>query len=244
MPSWMGIRYEPVSARRKPDPSLPRGAVQVMTVFPDSPAAGAGVHVGDVVLGADGRRFDELHAIREWTMQSELGRPAQLDVRRGRDPLELTLVPGPFPIEMPELPGPPKVGSTAPPLDLELHRGEKLAGAHPRLLFFWATWCGPCKLSLPELLAFGEQQDVEILAITDEEPEQIDRFLQDFRGGFPEKIASDPLRAAFQEYGVSATPTFVLVGADGVVQAYQRGYTAEQGLQMEGWKYLRPAPTR
>src|SRR5262249_51532723 len=124
-----------------------------------------------------------------------------------------------------------------PPLDLELHRGTRVAGAHPRLLFFWATWCGPCKQSLPELLAFGEQQGVEIVAITDEDPEQIDRFLHDFKAPFPQNVASDPLRSAFQEYGVSATPTFVLVDAQDVVRLYQRGYSAETGLQVDGWKF-------
>jgi thiol-disulfide isomerase/thioredoxin len=213
--------------------------VKVMAVFPDSPAASAGLRVGDVVLGADGRRFDEVHAIREWTMRSEQGRPAELDLQRAGKPLELTLVPGPFPLQLPELPGPPKVGSTAPPLDLELHRGVAQAGAHSRLLFFWATWCGPCKQSLPELVAFGQQQGVEVVAITDEDPEQIDRFLKGFHGEFPENVASDPDRTVFQAYGVSATPTFVLVDAAGVVQAYQRGYSAEQGLQVDGWKYLR-----
>ena len=129
-----------------------------------------------------------------------------------------------------------KIGSAAPPFELELHRGARLEGAQPRLLFFWATWCGPCKQSVPELLAFGEQQGVEIVAITDEDPEQIDAFLREF-GEFPENVASDPLRVAFQDYGVSATPTFVMLDAQGVVQAYQRGYDAERGLEVEGWKY-------
>jgi thiol-disulfide isomerase/thioredoxin len=195
------------------------------------------MRVADVVLGTPERRFDEVHAIREWTMQSELGEPTRLELLRSGKELEITLVPGPFPIELPALPGPPKVGSTAPALGLELHRGVQLAGPHPRLLFFWATWCGPCKQSVPELLAFAEQRGVEVLAITDEEPGQIDPYLREHADRFPENVVSDPLRVAFQDYGVSATPTFVLIDEAGVIQLYQRGYSAERGLELEGWDW-------
>jgi thiol-disulfide isomerase/thioredoxin len=218
---------------------MPRGAVQVMTVYPGSPAADAGLQVADIVLGAPGHAFEETHAIREWTMTSALGRPTQLELRRGGRTLEVTLVPGPFPLELPALPGPPKVGSPAPTLELELYRGERLAAARPQLLFFWATWCGPCKQSLPELMAFAAARDVDVVAISDEEPAQLEPFLSK-HADFPAHVASDPLRAAFQAYGVAGTPTFVLIGADGVIQLYQRGYSAERGLQVEGWTWPGP----
>jgi thiol-disulfide isomerase/thioredoxin len=238
MPSWMGIRYQPLEAVRR-DERLPRGAVQVVSVYPDSPAAAAGFRVADIVLGTPGHPFEEVHAIREWTMQSELGRPTTLELLRGGEKLEVTLVPGSFPLELPALPGPPKVGSAAPVLSLETYRGPAIAEASgPRLLFFWATWCGPCKQSLPELLAFAQERGVPIIAITDELPEQLDEFFRGFDAAFPATIVSDPLRASFLSYGVSGTPTFVLVDESGVIRHYQRGYSAGKGLSVEGWKYL------
>jgi thioredoxin-related protein len=38
---------------------------------------------------------------------------------------------------------------------------------------------------------------------------------------------------AFQDYGVSGTPTFVLIGPDGKIAAYQTGYNAAKGLQLQ-----------
>jgi hypothetical protein len=49
-------------------------------------------------------------------------------------------------------------------------------------------------------------------------------------------IAIDPLRISFRNYGVSGTPTFVLIDGKGVVRHYQSGYTLDRGLQIEGWK--------
>jgi thiol-disulfide isomerase/thioredoxin len=245
MPAWMGIRYRPLSEDELEREKVEVGAVRVVTVFPDSPATGAGLEVGDVILGPPGARFEEPNAVREWTMRREVGEPAPLEIRRERRLKRVTLRPGPFPLEMPELPGPPKVGSAAPPIDVEVFRGpKKLAGNGPRLLFFWATWCGPCKASLPELLAFAESKGVEVVAITDEPAPKLEEFLGKLGEPFPEIVASDRYRSTFQNYGVSGTPTFVLVDAAGIVRHYKTGYNAKLGLGIGDWKWEKKAVSR
>lgn len=238
MPSWMGIRYQKIQPARRQALDLPRGAVRVIAVYPESPAEEAGLRVNDLVLGTPGEPFAEPHSIREWTMFSTLGRPTTLQLLRGEEPIELTLIPGSYPLELPKLPGPPKVGSAAPPVEVEPYRGGRLLASGSRLLFFWATWCGPCKQALPELLAFGDQRDVEILAITDEQPEELDAFFETFSERFPERVASDQERTTFQRFGVSGTPTFVLLDDGGSIRHYQRGYRIGSGLQIDGWSYV------
>jgi len=149
----------------------------------------------------------------------------------------VTIRPGPFPLELPKLPGPPKLGSAAPALDLEIFRGEAdLAAPRPRLLFFWATWCGICKHAVPEVLAYERTHDVQVVAITDEDAETLRPFFRDRRAEFPAIVARDPQRRVFQRYGVSGTPTFVLVDGGGIIRHYQTGYPAA-GLQIEGWHW-------
>jgi thiol-disulfide isomerase/thioredoxin len=171
-------------------------------------------------------------------MWSEVGAPAPLEVSRAGQTVRVTLRPVPYPLVLPELPGPPKVGSVAPPLKLDMFRGAtELAEHKPRLLFFWATWCAICKHSLPEVLAFGKERGVEVVAITDEDAETLRPFFLTMHEPFPDIVATDSLRATFRNYGVSGMPTFVLVDADGVVRHYQAGYTVQKGLQVDGWKW-------
>lgn len=238
MPAWMGIQYRPVGETPRKRYEIEKGAVVISTVFPDSPASKAGLEVGDIVLGPPSAPFLEPHQVREWTMRSEIDKPERLLALRDGKKLEITLKPGPYPLELPKLPGPPKVGSEAPPLKLELFHGQtKLSAAKPRLLFFWATWCSICHSAVPELMAYGAAKGVEVVAITDEDPEVLKKHFAEWKEPFPSIVAIDPLRTTFQSYGVSGTPTFVLVDEKGIVRHYQTGYSLAKGLTIDGWKW-------
>jgi thiol-disulfide isomerase/thioredoxin len=238
MPAWMGIQFRPPGQMSSRSSASAPGAVTVMTVFPGSAAANAGLQVGDVILGPPGHPFTEPEQVREWTMRREIGEPAALEVERNAQVRQVTLYPEPYPLKMPELPGPPKVGSVAPPLQLESFRGDHtLAAGRPHLLFFWATWCAHCKVALPEVMAFAAARGIEVVAITDEDANTLNGFFTQFAQPFPQTVAIDPYRATFQAYGVSGTPTFVLVDADGVVRHYGSGYNPAKGLGIEGWDY-------
>ncbi len=240
LPAWMGIQFKQATADVRKEHGLSDGAVSVRQVFPSSPAQAAGIEPGDVILGPPGEHFAEPAQIREWTMLSKVDVPRRLDILRGEERIRRTLVPGAHPGRFPELPGPPGAGDVAPPLRLSAYRGEvpeSLAGNGSHLLFFWATWCVPCKAALPELMAYSEATGIPILAITDERPEQLDPFFEQFAEPFPEAVAIDRNRATFLAYGVSGTPTFVLVGGDGVVVSASTGYSRKKGLAIGGWKW-------
>ena len=55
-------------------------------------------------------------------------------------------------------------------------------------------------------------------------------------------MATDELRRSFLAYGVSGTPTFVLVDGDGVIRSYSVGYSPAKGLGIEGWTWPGGAP--
>ncbi len=246
LPAWMGIQFGPPAERLRREHGLADGAVAVRIVYPGSPAEAAGLEVGDVLLGPPDNPFSEPRQVREWTMLQTPGEAREIEVLHEGRVVRRTLVPGEHPGKFPELPSPPRVGREAPPLRLTQYRGEpptSLANGEPHLLFFWATWCKPCKASVPELLAFAEERGVQVVSITDEDTEQLDRFFAGRTDGdFPALVARDPKRETFLAYGVSGTPTFVLVDGDGIVRSVSTGYTPAKGLAIEGWRWAgRPA---
>ncbi len=99
-----------------------------------------------------------------------------------------------------------------PAPDLELVRDgvpvPASAGAGPVLVHFWATWCGPCQTELPSLLAAASEEDVPLLALTDEPWSTVSAW---FEGSVPTAIVRDPTGGAAALWQVSGLPdTFVL----------------------------------
>jgi thiol-disulfide isomerase/thioredoxin len=245
-PSWLGVRFRAVTPSLRAERRLPAGANLLDAVYPDSPAEKAGIEVGDIVLGPPGRPFEAPRELREWTMTAPRGVPLPLVVvrpgERAEDDraFEAALVLGPTPVDLPNLPGPPLVGDRAPVLPAVLKPvGSKELpdlNGNPHLLFFWATWCAPCKKAVPEVMALAQSRGMEVLAISDEDEETVSRFLAERAEPFIRLVAVDPLRKSFVTYGVSGTPTVLLVDADGVIRHRQVGY-GEKGLTIEGWSW-------
>jgi thiol-disulfide isomerase/thioredoxin len=243
LPAWLGIQFRQVADALRTKKHLAEGASRVMMVYDDSPAKAAGIREGDVILGPPDEPFVEKEQIREWAMRSVPGEPTPLEILRDGGIERVSLVPKAMPQKWPSLPGPPKVGSVAPPLRLEQYRGPvpaSLADGRSRLLFFWATWCGICKTAVPELLAFEKARGVDVITITDETPAELDPFFKEWTDPFPAHVAIDETRNSFRSYGVSGTPSFVLIDGKGVVQDQHTGYTTKKGIEIGGWSWTPP----
>jgi thiol-disulfide isomerase/thioredoxin len=248
-PSWLGIRYGPVPSELRQGRLSLGNAARIQGVEEGSPAAEAGLETGDIVLGPPDQPFESSSDIRNWTMISPRDAALPLKVLRpGTDGIEareldVSVYLRAYPADRIETGEPPRLGSAAPALAATLKPapGSALPDVRGRayLLFFWATWCGPCKASLPEVRAFAAARDLPVLAVTDEDQGTVSKFLSTWTQPFFEAVAIDSMRKMFIAYGVSGTPTMVLVDADGVVRYRQVGYSVRDGLKVEGWHWAR-----
>lgn len=235
-PTWLGVRYAQESEEIREQYGLEPGAVVIHDVLSDSPAAEAGLLPGDTIIGTPGSPFETKDALREAVMLAPAGSPFALEILRGGDRRTVSAVLAPYPDRLPEPVARTKKGAPAPPRDgLVALRGALPGPGEPVLLFFFSTWCGPCKRAVPALLRWEREQGAPVLAITGESKEAVEAFLERFEGDFPGRIARDPRGLVSAAHGARSYPTFVLIDSSGTVRAVKRGYSTLQGLE------LRPA---
>ncbi len=112
----------------------------------------------------------------------------------------------------------------------------------------WATWCGPCKASLPFLQDIYSiyPQDVVTMISIDESPSDTLEIVQQTRKSddmdwVVSFNASDTIQ---DDYMVSGIPTFYAVDPDGTISWSKAGYLDEWKPQMlEDLKAVLPADT-
>ena len=123
-----------------------------------------------------------------------------------------------------------KLGDPAPALTLaKTIKGESIdlaagKGKQTYVVEFWATWCGPCKTSIPHLTDLQKKfkdQSVTFIGISDETEDKVKPFVDKMGDKMDYVVAVDDARKTFKAYmdayGQNGIPTSFVVNKEGQI---------------------------
>jgi thiol-disulfide isomerase/thioredoxin len=128
------------------------------------------------------------------------------------------------------------VGQAAPPVRLPQLSGTgdiSLDSLRGKVVYldFWASWCGPCRISFPILNQLRQElgaNGFEVFAINVDEVEADARkFLAEVPVDFP--IVLDPAGVTPKTFGILGMPTGYLIDRHGTVREIHQGFRKSDG---------------
>lgn len=126
------------------------------------------------------------------------------------------------------------VGKDAPDFTLQSMDGKevKLSDFKGKKVYlkFWASWCGPCKKSMPELMELAAKPDCDFENSTVIAPGiQGEKTVEQFPQWFQEQgykdipVLYDTKATTFQAYQIRSIPTEYLIDSQGKIGKIQFG---------------------
>lgn len=106
----------------------------------------------------------------------------------------------------------------------------------PIVLNFWASWCGPCKMEMPDFhekyLELGEEVHFLMINMTDGSRETVDSASEFISGqGYTFPVFYDTQADAAMTYGAYSLPTTYFIDGEGCAIAQATGAIQAETLQ-------------
>lgn len=128
------------------------------------------------------------------------------------------------------VPGFKVVSTSGQTVSLDNYRG------HVLVIDFFATWCPPCRESIPHLIEMNRKygkQGLQILGLSlDEDGERVVRtFTEEHRINYPVALAGETVAV---DFGIRSVPVMFVIDKKGRIAEIYRGFNDDIGRSMEG----------
>ncbi|MBW4056568.1 MAG: TlpA family protein disulfide reductase [Proteobacteria bacterium] len=133
----------------------------------------------------------------------------------------------------------PRSGQASPNFQVVSTTGQKISQENYRgyvlILDFFATWCPPCRQSIPHLVELNRKygkQGLQVLGLSVDEDgnDVIKSFADEFRVNYPLALAGDSVTT---DFGVRSVPVMYLIDKKGKIAEMYRGYSDDMPRAIE-----------
>lgn len=130
-------------------------------------------------------------------------------------------------------------GQPAPPISVVTTSGQQVSLANYKgyvlVLDFFATWCIPCRESIPHIINLNRKygkQGLQVLGMSVDEgsDKAVKTFIAERKINYPVAVTSEDLQA---DYGLRSVPTIFIINKKGVVAEKYQGYSDEVAKSIE-----------
>jgi len=234
---WLGVRFQETATDVSSSLGFAQPLIRVEMVVNNSPAAASGVQEGMLISHIDDERVSSKRGFIEHIQAKGAGETIKLrHIASDRSAKEIVVTLGDRPSES-ALQKDMFIGNKGSSFEYTDYSSKEKVEFSPSqgkvvLLDFWATWCGPCLMSMPNLKDLHEKysdQGLEIIGITDEALSKIRPVAK--RYDIPYTLGSNRSYSAFQKYSVQSLPTAVLIDKNGVIREVFIGAGHGRSLQ-------------
>jgi len=98
-----------------------------------------------------------------------------------------------------------------------------LMGGSISIVNVWASWCAPCRIEHPQLMALGRDSRVQVFGINYRDAPQDGRAFLDELGNPFRRVGSDQDGRVSLDWGVTGPPETFIIGPDGTIIAKHIG---------------------
>ncbi|MEC7987918.1 MAG: redoxin domain-containing protein [Myxococcota bacterium] len=220
---FLGVTLEMSTPEMAMEKGYDRPLIVIRMVGPESAAAAAGIQADDVIAGADEHTFETIQDFVSYIQGKGAGETVVLKRVSGSSVEDVTVMLAARPGEA-GLVRSMFIKREAPSFSYRTYRDDRSASLSDHkgkvvLIDFWATWCGPCLMSIPKLNQLHDkyaEKGLVILGVTDEPKDTIRSIARRYNIAYP--LGIDREREAFASYFVSSLPTAFLIDREGRVQ--------------------------